>query len=191
VRCLSGVFGGQNVLFGKMVAVLLGMSFSGNNQFGNPFTWLFLVCMFVSIFSQLHWMAVALSYFDALYVVPVFQCFFITVTTVGGGAFFLEFEKFSVVAWILFPLGILVTLLGVRLLSLRNVSEGADRAGEIRKMRLADEEAAAHPRPSALHRQKGARSSPPRPPASFPILAAREGAVDASSPLSFLIDLGS
>lgn len=40
--------------------------------------------------------ALALSMFDALYVVPVFQCFFIGVSTLGGATYFQEFNNFSV-----------------------------------------------------------------------------------------------
>ena len=38
----------------------------------SPFA-VFLACMFFCIFSQLHFLALGLSFFDALYVVPVFQ----------------------------------------------------------------------------------------------------------------------
>jgi hypothetical protein len=58
--------------------------------------YVFLVAMFCTIFAQLHFLALALSMFDALYVVPVFQCFFIGVSTLGGATYFQEFNKFSV-----------------------------------------------------------------------------------------------
>lgn len=74
---LSGAFGAQSVLFGKCFAELLSTSISGNNQMVNFFPYVALICMGVTVASQLHFLAIALNYFDALYAVPVFQCFFI------------------------------------------------------------------------------------------------------------------
>jgi drug/metabolite transporter (DMT)-like permease len=64
---LSGVFGGQSVMFGKMVAELISTSFQGNIQILNIWFPLFIVLMGVAVFCQLHFLAVALNFFDALY----------------------------------------------------------------------------------------------------------------------------
>lgn len=123
---LSGIFGGQNILFGKMVAELLGQTFTGENQLTKPLTYIFVLCMLASIFTQLHFLAVALSFFDALYVVPVFQCFFIVVSTLAGAAYFKEFSRFKIANMIGFPIGILLTLTGVVVLSSRDMAETLD-----------------------------------------------------------------
>lgn len=47
-------------------------------------SWVCLICMLIFIFSQLYFMAQALSCYDSLYCVPVFQCFFIFVSAMGG-----------------------------------------------------------------------------------------------------------
>jgi len=52
---------------------MIGASFRGDNQMVYPLTYVFLACMICSIFSQLHFLAGGLRFFDALYVVPVFQ----------------------------------------------------------------------------------------------------------------------
>ena len=52
---------------------MIGSSFRGNNQMIYFLTYVFLACMLFCIFSQLHFLAGALKFFDALYVVPVFQ----------------------------------------------------------------------------------------------------------------------
>jgi hypothetical protein len=54
-----------------MVAELARRSFSGDNQMKYGLTYVFLLLMLITIFSQLHFLAIALSFFDALYVVPV------------------------------------------------------------------------------------------------------------------------
>lgn len=76
---LSGMLGAQSVLFAKSTAELFEESVSGEFQFHKPVSWAILAAMLCCIFSQLHWMAKGLQHFDALYIVPVFQCFFITV----------------------------------------------------------------------------------------------------------------
>jgi len=70
---LSGAFGAQSVLFGKCFAELLSTSMQGDNQLLNFFPWIAAICMGLTVATQLHFLALALNYFDALYVVPVFQ----------------------------------------------------------------------------------------------------------------------
>lgn len=74
---LSGAFGAQSVLFGKCFAELLSTTLGGDNQMFHIFPYVALICMGATVASQLHFLAIALNYFDALYAVPVFQCFFI------------------------------------------------------------------------------------------------------------------
>lgn len=120
---LSGMIGSSNMLFGKMVSELLAVSFSGNNQFVYVLSYVFLVCMLISIFAQLHFLAKALKSFDALYCIPVFQCFFISTSTICGACYFNEFSDFGVIQWVFFSVGLIITLVGVYCMSLR-VNEG-------------------------------------------------------------------
>lgn len=117
---ISGMFGGQSLLFGKMVAELVKRTVTGDNQMVYVLTYVFLACMLCTVVCQLHFLALALNFFDALYVVPAFQCFFISVSTVGGMVYFLEFQAFSLLQSALFPLGILITIVGVYILSSRH-----------------------------------------------------------------------
>lgn len=75
---LSGVLGAQSVLFAKSTAELLKSAFRASDgdepsPFASPMTYVIIVCMFSTIFMQLHWLAVALQWFDAVYCIPVFQ----------------------------------------------------------------------------------------------------------------------
>lgn len=58
-------------------AELLSTTMQGDNQLWNFFPWVALICMGATVASQLHFLAVALNYFDALYAVPVFQCLYV------------------------------------------------------------------------------------------------------------------
>jgi hypothetical protein len=120
------------VLLSFQLAEMIGMSLRGHNQMIYPLTYVFLACMLFCIFSQLHFLALGLSFFDALYVVPVFQCFFISVSTLGGAAYFGEFARFELLQIIFFPIGITSTLTGVYILSSREMKKGITRQpGEV------------------------------------------------------------
>ena len=119
---LSGILGAQSVMFGKAVSELISTTISGDNQLFNPLFYLFLIAMLACVFGQLHFLAIALNFFDALYVVPVFQCFFISGSTIGGACFFGEFDDFNGLQWTLFPLGFIITIGGVLILSTRKMN---------------------------------------------------------------------
>jgi hypothetical protein len=128
---LSGLFGGESVLMAKTTAVLLRATMDGDNQFTKGLTYLFLIAMVATIVIQTHYLATSLKYFDALYVVPVFQCFWITGSTVGGAIFYQELKTFDLMQSILFPLGIVITLSGVYVLSKRDMSRKEDAEVEL------------------------------------------------------------
>ena len=125
---LSGILGGQSVMFGKMVSEMLNVTFAGDNQLFSPFFYLFVGCMLACVVGQLQFLAISLSFFDALYVVPVFQCFFISFSTLGGACFFAEFNNFNALQAVFFPLGLFGTLSGVIVLTRRKMgSEDSKR----------------------------------------------------------------
>ena len=133
---MAGIFGSQSVLQAKAVALLFRTTLNGENQFFDVLTYVFLVLMIITIMIQTNYLATSLKYFDALYVVPVFQCFWISGSTVGGAIFYGEYKSFSTLQFVLFPLGVIITLTGVFILSNRdmtrsvkdeeNHSEGSD-----------------------------------------------------------------
>jgi hypothetical protein len=123
---LAGLCGGNNILFGKMVAELIAETLGGNNQLFDIMTYVYVAAMVATIFTQLHFLARALNSFDALYVVPVFQCFWVGSSVVGGAAYFQDFKEFTYIQFICFPVGIAMELLGVIVMSQRNM--GTDRS---------------------------------------------------------------
>ena len=123
---LSGILGGQSVMFGKMVSEMLNVTFAGDNQLFSPFFYLFVGCMLACVVGQLQYLAISLSFFDALYVVPVFQCFFISFSTLGGACFFAEFNNFDALQAVFFPLGLIGTLSGVIVLTRRKMGGEED-----------------------------------------------------------------
>ena len=119
---LAGYFGAQTLIFAKCIAELLRTTGEGDNQFVFLLTYVFLIGMLVTIVVETHFLAHGLKFFDALYIVPVFQCFFISLGAMSGGVFFNEFGRFNLTQGLLFPLGVCITLAGVYILSSREMS---------------------------------------------------------------------
>mmetsp|Transcript_25787 Transcript_25787/g.73040 ORF Transcript_25787/g.73040 Transcript_25787/m.73040 type:complete len:519 (+) Transcript_25787:194-1750(+) len=117
---LSGLIGAQSVLFAKCSAELIKSTINGENQFAKWQTYVIILCMVFTIFNQLHWLAVGLRSFDAVLIIPVFQCFFITGGVIGGGVMFAEFSHLKTWEKILFVVGVGITVAGVVLLSQRD-----------------------------------------------------------------------
>lgn len=122
---VSGIVGAQSVLFAKCFSELLINSFAGGGFFLAYYqTYLVVICMGACIYLQIKWLNDGLRRFDAVYIVPVFQSFWILVSVVAGLVFFHEYKEMSAVQIIVFPLGILLTILGVYFLSQRGTSPG-------------------------------------------------------------------
>ncbi|OQS02693.1 hypothetical protein THRCLA_04950 [Thraustotheca clavata] len=122
---LAGVFGAQSVMFAKSTGELIKQSAAGDNQFDKGLTYVILFCMITTISLQTHLLSLGLKYFDALYIVPVFQCFFITFSVLGGAVYFEEFKDYNVTQYICFPLGVFITIYGVWVLSSREMEHDA------------------------------------------------------------------
>lgn len=118
---LSGVFGAQSILFSKAAAELVERSIHGDSQFGSPVLYVSAILAIAAIAGQLHFLTKGLQKYDAMFVIPVFQATFITISVLAGGLVLNEFGSFSVAqAWV-FTLGLLILVAGVVLLSSRHM----------------------------------------------------------------------
>lgn len=120
---LGGSFGGQSLIFVKCVAVLLRTTIAGDNQLVSPFTYLFLLTMLIFIVFQVHYLNKALIISDAMFVVPVYQCFFIFFSTTGGLIFYQEYSSWKAINWIFSSLGLFIILVGVKTLAMRDFED--------------------------------------------------------------------
>jgi len=123
---LSGTIGAQSVLFAKCTAELVVNSVMGQGFLLSYYqTWLVLICMCTTVFLQLKWLNQGLQRFDALYIVPVFQSFWILISVIAGLIFFGEYAEMNKIQSAMFPVGIFFTIAGVYFLSQRGVDEEA------------------------------------------------------------------
>jgi len=121
---IAGLFGAQSVLFAKSTSELVKVTLAGGvNQWKYFGTYFIFISMMVCIFSQIHWLAQGLQRFDAVFTIPVFQCTTITITIAAGGVYFDEFKNLSVFHTLMFAIGVIVTMTGVILMSLRKMNE--------------------------------------------------------------------
>eukprot|EP01006_Ploeotia_vitrea_P038258 TRINITY_DN66223_c3_g1_i1.p1 TRINITY_DN66223_c3_g1~~TRINITY_DN66223_c3_g1_i1.p1 ORF type:complete len:762 (+),score=334.08 TRINITY_DN66223_c3_g1_i1:41-2326(+) len=147
---LSGIIGAQSVLMSKCTCELLLNTFAGRGfMFFYWESYLVLGAMVASIFYQIKWLNDGLRHFDAMYVVPVFQSFWIVVSVAGGLVFFGEYATMGWLQAIMFPTGIMFTIIGVVFLSKRSIEESAADASAL--LDLDDEYDAADVDPSHPH----------------------------------------
>ena len=124
---LAGIMGAQSVLFAKCVGQLLVDWGSGEDIFRHVQTYLIILGLILTIFFQITWLNAGLKLFEALYIVPVFQSNFILISVIGGMIVFQEYQNVfdAPGSSIFFPLGIIITIVGVYMLSQRGGSSAS------------------------------------------------------------------
>ena len=95
-------------------------------------TYFVLLCLGCSIFFQISWLNSGLKHFEALYIVPVFQSFWILVSVVAGMITWGEYRAIfrSPMSTVMFTMGVLVTIGGVWVLSQRGGTHAKARAAQ-------------------------------------------------------------
>jgi uncharacterized membrane protein len=121
--CVAGLIGAQSVLFAKTAVELLTGTIANHERIflADWRTYPVLAALATTLTGQVYYMQCGLARWDALYVVPIFQSFWILLSVVGGGVFYDEFDDFDALAASLFPIGIIFCIAGVYLLSQRDI----------------------------------------------------------------------
>ena len=141
IAAISGTMGAQNVLFAKSVSTLVVKSFQNGGRvlFGYWETYLLLAGLFSTIYFQLRWLNSGLKRFSALYVAPTFQAFWITVSVMGGLIVYKEFDDMLLWQKIVFPLGVILTILGVFYLTTQGQPEKYKKTEDNLKKHIEDQ----------------------------------------------------
>jgi len=115
---VGGTLGAQSILFGKSVVEMIIPCFKGDlSSLESPAFYLVLVAMICTLLMQLAFLNGALQFHPALLVVPIYQTFWIVVSIIGAGVFFGDFDSLDEQGCLLFGCGVLVTLVGVFVLT--------------------------------------------------------------------------
>ncbi|GLD91621.1 hypothetical protein PINS_up000154 [Pythium insidiosum] len=113
----SGIFGSFSVLLAKCASILLILTFSGENQFVYFTTYLFVGGMIMTLVLQTDLLNRAIMTGDTVSVFPMFQCFWIGSSVVGGVVFYEKYKYFTAFEWICLPTALGLIIWGIYLLS--------------------------------------------------------------------------
>lgn len=119
---LAGAFGAHSVLFAKSGGELVRVTSRGNNQFSHPVSYVIILLMVVSLVLQMRLLNAGLKHADALFVVPVYQVCWVIMNCIVGMTYFKDYENMSALQILAFVVGVIITLVGVRCLSQREMS---------------------------------------------------------------------
>lgn len=121
---ISGTIGAQSVLFAKcVVELVVGVIKKRGNAFVHFQPYLIIVAVCVTVFLQIKWLNDGLKRFDASYIVPVFVSFWIVLSVASGMIFYQEYVGMKPHQAALFSVGVILTIAGVALLSLRPIAK--------------------------------------------------------------------
>ena len=189
----SAIVGAQSVTFFKILSGLFTIiasvsdsdDITARNVYASPFLYVIAFLAIGTCFFWVHRLNAALRMFDAIFIVPVFQVAWTTLSVVGGGIFFREFEDcFQGLHAVLFTLGLLVIFCGVFILSPSSSSD-AESVAE-RRATLVDPTHTPFASPQTHDSPLASATSPFRRRASGPFAFRRNGSMNYGLSIPFL-----
>lgn len=126
----AGIVGGQSLLFAKSFVELIKSAFNGSDAFWHIETYFILGVLVVCLLVQVSYLNNALKYFDSLYVVPVYQSYWILAGVIGGLVYFGEWDEMSAYDSRLFCFGILITFCGLFILTQKEGNSSTAKSPE-------------------------------------------------------------
>lgn len=121
----AGVVGGQSLLFAKSFVELIKSAFNGTDAFWHFHTYFLLFMLVVCLLVQVTYLNHALKHFDSLYVVPVYQSYWILAGVIGGLVYFGEWDAMDAANSRMFLVGIAVTFFGLYILTQKSSTHSA------------------------------------------------------------------
>ena len=115
IAYIGGALGGLSNLFFKGTGEL---AFSGEASTWatiHPYYHILLVAILALL--QMSHINIGIKEYEAVSFLPMYSCFYIVSVSIVGGIFFSEFSDFDAVQWIMFPVGVGVTLVGIIILT--------------------------------------------------------------------------
>ena len=125
----AGSIGGQSLLFAKSTVELIKDAIAGQGVFKELETYVIMGMMVFCLYNQIMFLNGGLKRFDALYVVPVYQAYWIISGTLGGLVYFKEFDTMTNAAFAAFVFGVSITIGGVLLLTKSRPAAGRTQSG--------------------------------------------------------------
>ncbi|KAG1678004.1 hypothetical protein FOA52_000799 [Chlamydomonas sp. UWO 241] len=114
----SAIVGTQAVIFCKSLSTLLRATLAGDNQLGNWYTWVTLLCFIIAAGFWTVRLNKGLRMFPVMVIVPMLQICWVLGSIISGLLYFEEYQGFTALSGSMFVLGILIVLAGVYLITL-------------------------------------------------------------------------
>lgn len=114
---IGGTAGAFSVTFAKAFVELIKATIQSHNEFLTPGPYVVIIFLVGFSLMQVHYLNKGLQMFDALFIVPIYQTFWIVGNVFGGIMYYQEYRDFSLTDAIMFPLGISITLGGMGILA--------------------------------------------------------------------------
>lgn len=115
---LAGTLGGETLIFAKTSSELVKNAILRRdfNDLRNPISIVAVIMTVVTALTQLHVLNLGLAKFEAVIVVPVYQTFLNACAITMGLIFFQEYRLMSRKDTTMYSLGLVITLVGVKML---------------------------------------------------------------------------
>lgn len=120
---LAGSIGGNTAVYAKASIELVKTTIKGNNQFMYVGTYFLIALMIVCVVAQLKFLNGALKRYESLYVVPVYQVFWIACGVLGALFYFNEVASISGRDMGMFALGAIISVFGILFHSMRKAPQ--------------------------------------------------------------------
>lgn len=126
---ICSLVGSISVMSIKAFGIAVKLTFSGNNQFSHPSTYVFMIITAVCILTQMNYFNKALSQFPTNIVNPLYYVTFATATLCASFILFSGFNTTDTINTLSLISGFLVTFAGVYLLNLSRTDPNGTRLG--------------------------------------------------------------
>jgi len=120
---LAGSIGGNTAVYAKASIEMVKTTIKGSNQFVYVGTYCLITLMVVCVLAQLKFLNGGLKRYESLYVVPVYQVFWIGCGVLGALFYFNEVATISARDLGMFALGAIIAVFGILLHSTRQAPQ--------------------------------------------------------------------
>lgn len=141
---LAANVGSYVTLFASMCTHLISTTTHGANQFTTVFTYVCFIALIVTALSNIHFINVALQSGNIVVALPTYYVVNVILTMISGMLFYQTYQSFETVPAVLFAIGVLLTVVGVILITQRPVPE--DTTDEAIAVEVAPREGTIDPR---------------------------------------------
>ena len=99
---------------------------AGKSQFTRFEVWPIIIGLIVSLPCQIIYLNKGLSWFEALYIVPIFYSVWVISSIMMGALYFGEFNSFTPMNFLVFFIGVFFDIVGGIMLQARNIDDKTD-----------------------------------------------------------------